>query len=67
MDEEWMKSRWNRSLFTPDYSNDVRELPKDNTLKVKGILNDACGGYSHSEDILLGGHVARVSNTIQCI
>lgn len=37
-------------------------LPEDDVIQVKGVLDDAGGGYSDPQNILLGGHVPRGSD-----
>ena len=34
-----------------------RMKPKDDAIKVEGVLNDASGGHPGAEDILLGGKI----------
>lgn len=38
-------------------------LPEDDLIQVKGVLDDAGGGYSNPQNILLGGHVPWGSNS----
>lgn len=35
----------------------VTPLPEDDVIQVKGVLDDAGGGYSDPQNILLGGHI----------
>lgn len=42
-------------------------VPKYDALQVKRVLDDACGGHSDPQHILLRGHVRQVSNPIQRI
>lgn len=41
------------------------DLPEDDILQVKRVLNYACGWHTDPQDVLLGGQVAWVSDTVQ--
>ena len=42
-------------------------LPENHILQVKRVLYDARGGHPDPEDVLLGRHIARVSDPVQCV
>lgn len=39
----------------------VTSVPEDDVIQVKRVLNDAGGGYSDPQNVLLGGHIPRGS------
>ena len=39
-------------------------LPESNFLQVEGVLNDACGGHSDPQNVLLCGDVAWRSHPV---
>lgn len=41
------------------------DSPEDDILQVKWVLNYASGGHTDPQDVLLGGQVAWVSDTLQ--
>ena len=41
--------------------------PEDDAVYAEGVLNDACGGHSDAEDVLLGGHIVLRTNAVQTI
>ncbi len=52
-------------LLNNPHLNLILFSPEDDTLQVKWIFNDARGGDSNSQHILLGGKVGRLGNPIQ--
>jgi hypothetical protein len=43
----------------------VLVLPEHNLVKVEGILDDAGGGHTRPQDVLLRRHVVRLSHPVQ--
>ena len=41
--------------------------PEDDAVYAERVLNDACGGHSDAEDVLLGGHIVLCTNAVQTI
>ena len=41
--------------------------PEDDAVYAKRVLDDACGGHSDAEDVLLGGHIVLRTNAVQAI
>lgn len=45
----------------------VTPAPEDDVIQVKWVLDDAGGGYSDPQNVLLGGHVPRGSDAFQIV
>lgn len=45
-------------ITTPSLVPPGARAPEDDVLQVEGVLDDAGGGYAHTQHILLGGQVA---------
>ena len=67
----WSNGGLNRSLSNKVSSTlknqTFKGLPENHILQVKGVLYYTRGGHSDPEYVLLGRHIARVRDTIQCI
>lgn len=46
------------SSWLPDVSGTGTPVPEDDVIQVERVLNDARGGYSDPQNVLLGGHIS---------